>query len=119
MELEEKWEVAIAQYFQCFSWIQVAETLNLKKKTIYSWLQNPEFKKMLSFEQKKLVKELNDKFIFNTELAHSHLKTLIEQNDDLKIKLDAVKEYNRKFEKLEELRLVEESIELAEESKKV
>lgn len=114
MELEDKWELAIAQYFQCFSWIKVAETLNVKKKTIYAWLSNPEFKKMLSFEHKKLVRELTDKFRANTENVNNKLMELIDQNDDLKIKLEAIKEFNRKFEKIDELTLVQESIDLAE-----
>lgn len=116
MENEEKWELAIIQYFQVFSWVKVATTLNIKKKTIYAWLSNPKFKQMISFEHKKIIKELTDKLRNNTEIVNIELLKLIKQNSDLKIKLEAIKEFNRKFEKVDELMLVEDSIQLAKDS---
>lgn len=99
---EQKWELAISHYFKCFKWKTVAEKMGLSDTQVYRWTNEKEFQEMLEKERQRIIQENNDDLRNYTEDINFELVCLAKQDDDLSVKIQAIKEFNRKFEKLDE-----------------
>ena len=115
--LSDKQELAISYYFHYYKWSEVAKIINVDQALIYQWNATPKFKKKLDERRAEIIQENNDALRSKTENVDRQLISLIAQNDDLTAKLNAIKEFNRKFEKYDDRKDVTQSIALLEEMK--
>lgn len=114
-DLKDKWEVAISHYLKCFNWTKVADIMEMSKNHVYKWTYEKEFQQMLDKERRRIIQENNDRLRSFTEEVDNELRTLILQNNDLTAKLNAIKEFNRKFEKSDDNKEVSKTVEAIEE----
>lgn len=101
--LNQKWESALNYYFECYDWDKVAQYMNVKKATIREWWRNKDFQVKLQEFRDELAQIRNDYLLSLEVLVDKTLLQLIEQNDNIQVKLEAIKEFFRKLEKMEEI----------------
>lgn len=109
-ERERQWDTAIALYLNCHKWTDVAQKMGIDVMQIYRWRsENPEFLNKLELERQRLIEENNDSLRSATKEVNDALLSLVKQRKDLNVKLQAIKEFNRKFEKFDESKEIEDA----------
>lgn len=113
--LHEKWELAISHYLSCHNWVKVADKLGMSHQQVYKWTYEKEFQIMLEKERQRIIQENCDRLRSFTKETDDNLMKVIRQDNDLSAKLQAIKEFNRKFEWHDSERRVDKSNEMLEE----